>query len=167
MNQTRMDRDDRIEQYLDGLLDEEATRRFEQDLLTDEVAARFRESLLLRELLKSLPPDTPPPGLVERIESAMALDVVKQKRQKNKAVRETESGFWSTLKNGLRWSRYTFAGLTGGSGALKGSMGGLQTIGYSLGPLREPARNSVKAIGSSGKPLGKMALSSLWRRLTT
>ena len=167
MNQTRMDRDERIEQYLDGLLDEEETRRFEQDLLREEVATRFRESLLLRELLRSLPPEAPPPGLVERIESAMALNAITPKRQTVKTAGEPDRGFWSALKNGLKFPRYTFAGLAGGSGAFKGSMGGLQTIGYSLGPLREPARNSVRAIGSSGKPLGKRALSSLWRRLTT
>ena len=166
MIQKPMDRDDRIERYLDGRLDEEETRRFEQDLLTDEVATRFRECLLLRELLRSLPPDQPPPGLVERIETAMALDAVKPQKHKPKAAGIPGEGFWSALKNGLGWSQYTVAGLAGGAGAFKGLLGGLQTIGYSLGPLREPARNTMKAIGSAGKPLGKRALSGLWRRVS-
>ena len=39
---------ERIEDYLDGALNDEAARSFELDLLKKEVATQFREALLLR-----------------------------------------------------------------------------------------------------------------------
>ena len=52
---------DRIEDYLDGVLDTEESQRFEEQLVDDVVAVEFRELLLLRELLGRLPPDQPSP----------------------------------------------------------------------------------------------------------
>ena len=72
---------DRIEAYLDGALDAEQTRRFEQDLLNDEVASEFREALLLRDLLADLPPDLPPPGLVARIEATLVANAADDRPQ--------------------------------------------------------------------------------------
>lgn len=154
---------DRIEDYLDGALDGEAAQRFEQELLQEEVATEFREALLMRELLGSLGPDQPPEGLVQRIESALALN-----RRNLLAQSDTESkglfgGLAETVRSGVRWPGYALSGLMGGPTALKGSFGGMQTIGYSLGPLREPARKKIQAIRMPRKALWKIALSRVWQ----
>lgn len=154
---------DRIEDYLDGALHEEAAHRFEQDLLKEDVATQFREALLLRELLGSLPPEQPPEGLVERIESALVLDRrTPQSQPKTKSNRRFGS-IVTAAKASLSWPGYALSGLMGGSTALKGSASGVQTIGYSLGPLREPARKRMQALRLSRKPLWKIALSRAWQ----
>ena len=157
---------DRIEDYLDGALDDEAARRFEQDLLQEDVAAEFREALLLRELLGGLPPDQPPEDLVQRIESALALDRRYRKPQSDTEPKRRFGGLGDTVKAGMRWPGYALAGLMGGRTALKGSVSGVQTIGYALGPLREPLRKGIQTIRWPGKPLWKMALSRAWRGIS-
>lgn len=154
---------DRIEDYLDGALDDEAARRFEQDLLQEEVASQFREALLMRDLLGSLPPDQPPEGLVERIESALI-----QNRRAPEPQSVTGSGrrygaLMAAFKAGLRWPEYVFGGLAGGSSGLKGSINGVKTIGYSLGPLQEPARKRMQTVRFTRKPIWKIALSKVWQ----
>jgi hypothetical protein len=163
---------DRIEDYLDGRLDDEAARRFEQDLLKKDVAAEFREALLLRELLGSLPPEQPPEGLVQRIESALIQDR-RERRERRDAGQQSDTaatrpagGIVAAFKTGLRWPGYALAGLMGGPKILKESAGGLQTIGYSLGPLREPARRRIQAISLPRKPLWKIALAKTWQGIT-
>ena len=157
---------DLIEDYLDGALDDEAARRFEQDLLREEVAAEFREALLLRELLGSLPPEEPPRGLAERIESALVVERHDRRPQSDTAPGQRPGGFVAGVKAGVRWPGYALAGLMGGPTALKGSVSGMQTIGYSLGPLREPARRGIRALRPSRKPLWKIALSKTWQGIT-
>jgi hypothetical protein len=154
---------DRIEDYLDGALDDEAARRFEQDLLQQEVASQFREALLMRDLLGSLPPDQPPEGLVERIESALI-----QYRGAPEPPSVTDSNrrygaLMAAFKAGLRWPEYVFAGLAGGSSGLKGSINGVKTIGYSLGPLQEPARKRMQTVRFTRRPIWKIALSRVWQ----
>ena len=153
----------RIEDYLDGALDHEATRRFEQDLIQTEVATQFREALLLRDLLGSLPPDQPPEGLVERIESALI-----QRRSAPEPQSVTDSNrrnraFKAAFRAGLRWPEYVFAGLVGGSPGLKGSINGVKTIGYSLGPLQEPVRRRMQTVRFTRKSIWKIALSRVWQ----
>jgi hypothetical protein len=165
MKRTVPDLQDRIERYLDGALDEAETIGFEQELSSTEVADRFREALMLRKLLEALPPEHPPRGLVERIEAAMALDA-EQGQMKRKAQAEARTGGIRELtKAGLRWPVWALAGLSGGAGALRISMTGMQSIGYSLGPLGRPARKGVEPIPRQRKPLWKMVLSRAWRRL--
>jgi anti-sigma factor RsiW len=154
---------DRIEDYLDGALDDAASRRFEQDLLQEAVASQFREALLMRDLLGSLPPDQPPEGLTERIESALIQD-----RRAPEPQSETDSGrrygaLKAAFKSGLRWPEYVLGGLAGGSSGLKGSINGVKTIGYALGPLQEPARKRMQSVRFTRKPLWKIALSRAWQ----
>ena len=153
----------RIEDYLDGALDDEAARHFEQDLLHEEVAAQFREALLLRELLGSLPPDQPPEGLVERIESALIQIRPVPETQSAPDSNRRYGALMAAFKAGLRWPEYTIAGLAGGSTGLKGSFNGVKTIGYSLGPLQEPARKRLQSMRFSRKPIWKIALSRVWQ----
>ena len=154
---------DRIEDYLDGALDGEAARRFEQELLQEELAAEFREALILRELLGSLGPDQPPEGLVQRIESALVQDRRDPKTQPGAESKGLFGGLAKTVKAGVRWPGYALASLMGGPTALKGSVSGVQTIGYSLGPLREPARRRIQAIRLPRKPLWKISLAKTWQ----
>jgi hypothetical protein len=157
MNQDPIDAYDRIENYLDGILDEAETHRFEQDLLKEDVAALFREVLLMRELLGELPPVEPPEGLVNRIEAALAVAPARPKAVATPSREET-TGFWSALKTGFRWPGYSMAG---GTEALKGSLSGMGTIGYALGPLRTPLHKGVAAIRQASAPLWRSALSSV------
>ena len=157
MNQEKMDAYERIERYLDGLLDEEKTRHFEQDLLKEDVAALFREVLLMRELLGELPPIEPPEGLVQRIEAALSVAPTSRKAPEIQSE-EKPHGFWPALKAGFRWPVYSMAGMPGGTGVLRNSVNGLRTIGYALGPLRDPMRKGATAVRRAGKPLWKSAL---------
>ena len=154
--------DDRIEDYLNGVLSEEETRRFEQDLLKEDVAKEFREVLFMKELIRDIPPHEPPPGLVARIEKSLM-------HEKRQALEKSEirgrSGFGkigNAFKQGLSWPRYAFTGISGSTGALKDSFSGINTVSYSLGPLREPARKGISSIRLPRKPLWKIALSKLW-----
>jgi hypothetical protein len=153
--------DDRIEEYLNGSLSEEETKRFEEKLLDEEVAAQFREVLFMRELLRDIPPDSPPPGLVRRIEKSLMLE----KRQVTVEVgREKSSGFGqitNAFRQSLSWPKHMFSGITGGTGVVKDSLSGMNTVTYSLGPLREPARKRVRSIKLPDKPLWQIALSFL------
>jgi anti-sigma factor RsiW len=160
MNQ---DLHDRIEDYLDGALDDEAARRFEQDLLQAEVAAQFREALLLRDLLGSLPPDQPPEGLVERIESALIQNRRTPEPQFVADSNRRYGALMAAFKAGLRWPEYVFAGLASGSSGMKGSINGVKTIGYALGPLQVPARRRMQTVRFTRKPIWKIALSRVWQ----
>lgn len=160
MNQEQMDVYDRIESYLDGLLNDAETHRFEQDLLKEDVAALFREVLLMRELLGELPPAEPPEGLVDRIEAALAVAPARQKAFEMQSREET-TGFWSALKTAFRWPGYSMSGMAGGAEALKSALSGIGTIGYALGPLRAPLHNGVAAIRPAGTPWWKSALTSV------
>jgi hypothetical protein len=153
---------DRIDAYLNGLLSEEETNRFEQDLLKEDIAAEFREALLMRELLHDLPPDSPPTGLIERIEASLALDSATARRE----IKSKQSSSFGRIINafgwGLRWPGYALAGMSGGSGVLKDSFSSINMVGYSLGPLREPVQNRIRSIQFSPKSLLKFGLSKLW-----
>ncbi len=162
MNQPQKDR---IEDYLDGLLNDAETRRFEQDLLKEEVAAQLGEALALRELLGALPPDEPPPELVRRIESSLLGAASGGPVEETPPVKR-----WGRLagafKTAFGWPGYAVMGLAGGSGALKGSVGGLQTMGYALGPLKAPGQKGMRAIRRPLKPLWKTAFKKGMRRLS-
>jgi anti-sigma factor RsiW len=157
MNQDKINVYERIENYLDGLLNEEKTRRFEQDLLKEDVATLFREVLLMRELLRELPPAEPPEGLAQRIEDALSVAPTSRKAPEIKSE-EKPRGFWSMFRSGFRWPAYLLAGMPGSTGALRNSVNGLRTIGYAIGPLKEPMRKGADAVRRSGKPLWKYAL---------
>lgn len=153
---------EQIEDYLNGQLSDEGTRHFENNLLNEEVATAFREALIMRELLSSLPPDEPPAGLIERIEASLELG----SSPPNEEARPRRTSRLGQVVNGfrwgLRWPGYALAGISGSSAKLKSSLSGMDTIGYSLGPLNEPLRNRISAISLPQKPLWKIALSKLW-----
>ncbi len=154
--------DDRIEDYLNGLLSEEDTGRFEQDLLKEDLAAEFREVLFMRELLRDLPPHDPPPGLIERIEKSLALETSRAGREPEPGKRSRLGQMVNVFKWSFSWPVYALAGISDGSGAVKESLSGINTVSYSLGPLREPARKGIRSIRFPKKPLWKIALSRLW-----
>lgn len=156
---------DRIENYLDGVLSTEESQRFEEQLVNDEVATEFRQFLLLRELLGQLPPEHPPAGLVDRIESALALERTDRPKKSSAVPTKAFGGVIAALKAGVRWTEYVTLGMSRGSGALKGSVDGMQMIAYSLGPLREPAHNKLKAMRLKPKGMWKTLLTKGWRRL--
>lgn len=142
---------ERAEDYLNGQLSDEETRQFENDLLHREVAAAFRESLIMRELLTNLPPDEPPPGLIERIEASLDLgsspSAGEEKQKGSSSLGQILNGFrW-----GFRWPGYALGGISG-----------MNTVGYSLGPLKEPVSERIDSIRLPKKPLWKIALSALW-----
>jgi hypothetical protein len=158
---------ERIENYLDGELDAVESRRFEQDLLTDEVATEFREVLLLRQLLSEIPPEQPPSGLVERIESALNSGPENQPIRLKKMAKNYGFGSLMTaLKAGVNWTGYTLSGISVGSQALKGSVMEMQALGYALGPLREPAGRGLQAMRLQPKALWKTCLARAWRGLS-
>jgi hypothetical protein len=158
---------DRIERYLDGVLDEEETRRFEQELLNEETASEFREILLLRKVLGNLPPDEAPAGLVERIESALGVPAAGSLEEKQAAPDRRFGRLRAAVKSGWGWPAFALAGFGGGFEGMKESVGGMQTIGYTLGPLHEPARKGVQALRPRSGALLKTALSGLWRGISS
>ena len=139
---------DRIEDYLYGRLADEETRQFEKDLTREETGAAFREVLLMRELLKTLPPDEPPPGLVDRIEAS--LDLGSMQVMESDASERTSS--FGQIVHGLKWT-FLWPGY---------ALTGINKIGYSLGPLQEPTRDRLSAVSFPKKPLWKIVLSKLW-----
>ena len=153
---------DRIEDYLNGQLSEAETLKIETDLLNREVAGALREALMIRELLSSLPSDEPPPGLAERIENSLSLDSSPAETDRNYKRSAPLGQVVNGFKWGLHWSGYTLAGMSGNSPRLKSAFLGMETIGYSLGPLKKPVRNRINTIRSPQKPLWKIALSKLW-----
>ena len=154
--------DERIEDYLNGQLSDEETRQFESDLLNKEVATAFREALIVRELLSGLPPDEPPQGLIERIEASLNLSqsISTEKTYPNKS--SSLGQIVNGLKWGLRWPGYALGSISASAIPLKRSLLGIDTVGYSLGPLNEPVRERIRAIRLPKKPLWKIALSKLW-----
>jgi hypothetical protein len=159
----KRDLDERIEDYLSGQLSDEETRLFESDLLKKEVATVFRETLMLRILLSNLPPDEPSPGLIDRLEASLNVaspDPVRKDKAKGiSPFREAFGG----LRWGLRWPGYVLNGMTSGPSRLKSSFAGMETIGYSLGPLNKPVRDRASSIRLPQKPLWKIALSKIIR----
>ena len=153
---------DRIEDYLNGLLSEKETRKFESDLTRQDVAAEFREILVMRELLQSLPPDAPPPGLVERIEASLELDVM----IREESVYSESSSSLSQIINAFRWSfrwpGYALAGVAGSSAAFGNTASNMKAIGYVLGPFQKPIRDRIRPARFQEKPLWKIVLSRLW-----
>jgi hypothetical protein len=154
---------ERAEDYLNGRLSDEETRRFEEDLLRKkEVAAVFRESLIMRELLTGLPPDEPPPGLIERIEDSLGLDSRPSAGEREPKRSSRLGQVFNGFRWGLRWPGYAWTGISESAMTMKDSFSGIGTVSYSLGPLQEPVRNRMDSIRLPEKPLWKIALSKLW-----
>jgi len=154
--------DEQIEDYLNGQLSGEETKRFEKKLLNKKIAAAFNEALIIRELLSSLPSDEPPPGMIERIEASLDLSSSPPTRQAKPKKFSRLSHVFNGFRWGLRWPGYALTGISSSSSKLKSSFSGIDTIGYSLGPLNEPVRNRASNFRLSTKPLWKIALSKLW-----
>jgi hypothetical protein len=73
MNPNEPTLDERVEDYLDGLMGPREVRAFEQELTRPEVAQALHESLALRSMLAELPPAEVPDGLIERIERDLGI----------------------------------------------------------------------------------------------
>lgn len=154
---------DFAEDYLEGRLSAEETGQFENDLLNrKEAAVAFRESLMMRELLTGLPPDEPPPGLIERIDASLDLGPMTSAEEEKQKGPSRWGQIINGFKWGFRWPGYALAGISCGSAPLKHSFAGMDTVGYSLGPLKEPVRERIDSIRLPEKPLWKIALSALW-----
>ena len=159
MSQTEQDR---AEDYLDGLLSARFAAEFERDLLEPEAAAALNEALLLRELLANLPPVTPPPGLVGRIERAMALQPLPSDYRSANKPRSSLGQILNGLSWGLRWPGYALAAVSPGSMAMKDT--GLNTVTVTLGPLETPMQRGLSKLGAVQKSLWKKAAAKLWSR---
>ena len=151
------------EDYLDGLLSGSEATQFERDLLKPDVAAAFNETLLLRELLNNLPPDEPPPGLTRRIEAAMRLQANRSGSLKEPKQKTTLGRILVGLGWGVRWPGYTLAAVSPGSAAVKEV--GWSAVGFSMGPLKAPAKKGLETIGRIQKPIWKAALTKVWSKV--
>ena len=141
------------------------TARFERALLTPEVAEAFREALVLRELLASMPPDAPPEALIDRLEEALELDVVGERKRKRRDRR--------------RFPRIA-AALDGASWAVRGPALAFAPAGDAVSSTRDamsvsqtamrgafaPVNNLVPNAGARLRPKGedRPLKPSWWRR---
>ncbi len=128
----------RIEAYLDGHLGIDEADALERSLSDPETARAFGQALMLRELLRDLPPESPPHGLVDKIQRAMALRQVDE---------QSASGFNNDISSMLQALGWMFWGpaqsLTG------------------LGTLSHSARASLSGVSSIGRTVGQTSLPSL------
>jgi len=154
--------EEQVEAYLEGCLSDEETLAFEKDLVKKEFADAFRETLMFREMLGDLPSDDPSPGLAERIEASLGLEASPPLKQKGTKRISRFGQAVNGFKWGLRWPGYVLDAVSSGSHSLKSSLKGLDTIGYTLGPLNERIRERADTIRLPKKPLWKIALSKLW-----
>lgn len=130
--------EERADAYLDGDLPRGEALAFERDLIRDpSVAEALAAALALREVLGTLPPLAPPPGLTDRI--ARRLPLARAPASREDAGR-TPSPALAVL-HGLGWTL---------RGTALAAFGTTQ-VRWSLGPLGAPA-----------EPVRRPAL---WRRL--
>jgi len=122
---------ERCDAYLDGDLSGEEALAFERDLAArPEVAAALGSALALRELLRTMPPLSPPPGLAARIAAALPLG------------RQEESGRAAPLPTvraalaGASWFlRGPAEAVEGTIGPARSAAAGLAQVRWMLGPL--------------------------------
>lgn len=122
------------EAYLDGDLPAAGALAFERELAESAAAGRaLAEALALRELLRSLPPVAPPPGLEERI---AALLPVRRRRQPGPPERSGVAGGLRSALAGFAWAVRGPAGALGGAAP---AAAGMWRVRWALGPLAPPA----------------------------
>lgn len=136
--------DERIEDYLDGLMTSREARAFEEALLDPDVATALHEALALRSLLAALPPDDAPEGLTDRIEAALGVTsaAVAARARRERVPR---------LRAALAGAAWAFRGpalLANAAGA-----DGMRTVAYAAAPLPRRA------------PTDDAPRPALWRRV--
>jgi RNA polymerase sigma-70 factor (ECF subfamily) len=157
---TRPALEKRIEAYLEGRLDLEATVRFERDLLDPEVAAAFGRELMLRDLLATTPEAEPPPHLTAEIEAEL-VGVAALEMEKPGAETRAEkaaTGWFAGLKNvfvGLGWSlRGSAVAVQAASSAAVVSSGEERISNLAAGSRGAASGISNLAAGSRGAASG-------------
>ncbi len=144
--------EERADAYLDGDLARDEALAFERDLaLRPEVAEALAAALALRELLVSLPPVAPPPGLADRIARMLPL----RRRAPARASAEPAPSPVRAALAGLAW---TFRGPTvaalGTAGPAMTASAGMAQVRWALGPF-----------GAPSQPAPPRPRRPLWRRL--
>jgi anti-sigma factor RsiW len=120
----------RAEAYLEGDLPPAEALAFERELAEGGAASRaLAEALEMRELLRSLPPVVPPPGLEERIAAALPTG---PRRERRRADPAGAAGALRSALAGLSWAVRGPAGALGGAAP---AASGISRVRWALGPL--------------------------------
>ena len=138
------------EAYLDGDLPRGEALAFERDLASRSGAATaLSAALALRDLLASLPPLVPPPGLAQRIAESLPL---RGPGQASEAVRPSPL---RAALGGLGWAfRGTTLAALGTAAPAASASAGMAQLKWALGPLGAPA----EPVPRSPRPLWQRAL---------
>jgi len=138
------------EAYLDGDLRRDEALAFERELAgRPPAAAALIAAVALRDLLASLPPPAPPPGLAERIAGSLPL---RRPRPASEASRP------SPVRAALAGLGWTFRGAAlaalGTAGPAASASTGMAQLRWALGPLGAPP----EPVPGSRRPLWRRAL---------
>lgn len=128
----------RLHDYLDGLLGPAETRETERMLAQPEVSQMLAEAIVLRELLTEAPIAGPPEGLADRIADRMGLDA-----EPPTAAEPPTDRAPSPARGAIAGASWAVKGHRSGPGA-SGAWAGVGTMGYTLGPLAPQARRQHK-----------------------
>ncbi|NNF99457.1 MAG: hypothetical protein HKM93_08765 [Desulfobacteraceae bacterium] len=156
-----------IEDYLAGQLQGAAARKLEMTLFQPGMAEPFREAMKMRAILGALPPDTPPSGLTDQILARLPMAAEPDSSQADTKPSSASSSIRGILRGfgwSLRWPGFALNAMSTGSGVVKAS--GIQSAGYSLGPLRDPVSKRLGKVGGMRRRLLKSTLSKLWSTIT-
>jgi hypothetical protein len=125
---------ERADAYLDGDLARDEVMAFERELAErPELAEALAGALALRELLVSLPPVAPPPGLADRI--ARALPLGRRPPLRAAPDQPTPSALGAVLA-GLSWTfRGTTVAAIGTAAPALSASAGMTQVRWALGPL--------------------------------
>ncbi|HOX43871.1 MAG TPA: hypothetical protein PK668_09735 [Myxococcota bacterium] len=110
------DLEQRIEAYLAGALDLEATREVERELATPAGAALLSQALALREVLATTPAG-PPAGLLPRLQAAVESELGAA------AAERSQVGAARIALDSLRWSMAWLAPAQAGVDGLRYALG--------------------------------------------
>lgn len=94
--------DAEVDRYLEGELTPEQAVRVEERLLEPEASRALGRALLVRDFLRTQPPDSPPPGLVEYLQATLPAAA---------GAREPERSRWATRWAALRGANRAARGL--------------------------------------------------------
>lgn len=138
MSEDRRTLEERADAYLDGDLPREEALAFERALaVRPEVAEALATALSLRELLASLPPVAPPPGLADRIARALPLPPPARRRARG----ERAGSPARAVLDGLGWTfRGTALATMGAAAPAASASSGLAQLRWALGPLAPAPR---------------------------
>ena len=149
--------EDRADSYIDGSLSRDEARAFERDLAEKpEVARALHSALMLRELLRSIPPTSPPEGLEEKISGALALGGEAASQHEQRLLPRARAAL-----AGLSWSVRGPAMAFGSLGSAEPVAGGLSQARWILGPLGAPREAKPKP---PSRPMWRRALALAWRK---